>query len=185
MFRSGLNIISKMTDFFYLKLNKYFELDSAGVATENRRLLIFAVLVLLTIGGLKLAITVLSSAKTERAVEIKLNIDGKVRSVSCFVDSGNLACDPLDQTPVVFLTRKTFLRVFGTASLPCEKYKSQIRLIPIKQRGISHIYYGLKCEDVELVCKNSKERESLVLVLGDEESYGGYDGLAPSIIATR
>ena len=178
-------LIGGLVYFLYLQLNKYVDLDKEGGGAENRRLLIFAVLVLLAIGFLKLTITVLTSAKTERTVLINVLLDGRKSSVSCFVDSGNLAYDLLDKSPAVFLSRKAFLRIFGTLTLPCEKYKSKMRLIPVKQNGKTRLYYGIKCEDVRVEHKGDWEKESVVLVLGDEENYGGYEGLAPSVIATR
>lgn len=168
--------------FFYSMLDKYFDFSGDGVGTENRNLLILSLMILLSIGVLKLAINILSSAKSEKSARLLVEFEEKTVEVDCFVDSGNLACDPIDKTPAVFLTPRTFKKIFGINKLPNERFNNMLRIIPVKRKKNTEIYYGIKHEAVYLISKNAKEKARLILVIGNEESYAGFEALIPSSV---
>jgi sigma-E processing peptidase SpoIIGA len=166
----------------YLYLDNHFEIDFSTMGTENRKLLIFALMVLLTVGIIKLAVSLLSSAQSEKTVELIIKIQQTEHRIDCLVDSGNLACDPIDKSPAVFINKKRFENVFGQIGQIgqiAEKYKSLFRIIPVKSKNNTEIYYGLRYDDVYMRQGKRLEKVKAVLVIGDEESYGGYDALFP------
>ena len=70
---------------------------------ENRSFLLFSVIVLLSVGVLRLIGTVLSGAEAERCVGVTLTYLSKIVSFDAFVDTGNLLRDPMDSTPVMLV----------------------------------------------------------------------------------
>ena len=84
----------------------YDSLTDVGVDTVNRKLLIFSVLVLLSIGVFKMFISAFSSNQTEQYVKTRIVFLGKSLTLDAFVDSGNLAVDPMDMRPVLIIKEK-------------------------------------------------------------------------------
>ncbi len=119
-------------------------------------------------------------------VEIKF-MENKIK-LEAFVDSGNLAIDPMDMSPILLLKKdiaKTFLpeNIIELSDIDSldRNIKKRIRLIPVTLGGTTKVLTGVKADCVSVI-KNGKNEEINVTLAIDKEggSYGGYLGLMPS-----
>jgi hypothetical protein len=160
--------------------------NMSGVA--NRKMLYFSLIILLSIGVFKMIVSFFSNIESEGSVELEINLLGKKRIIEAFVDSGNLAIDPMDMSPVILLKRD-----FAASFIPGEiieltdpdridkTARRRIRLVPITRGGATHVLTGLKPDSVYIV-RNGEREEISVTVAIDKEggSFGGYSALMPS-----
>ena len=156
--------------------------------SENQRLLLFALIVLLSIGVFKIIISFFSGTFCERSIEVEIRVLDKEILFEAFIDSGNLAVDPMDMQPVLFikeeLARKLFpgsLINFSTSDLLEDGLRRRIRLIPITNDGSTRLLVGVKPDCVKV--KNGKGSEEISVTLAiDKEggNYGGFYALMPS-----
>ena len=167
------------------KLNLSEKIENLGV--ENRSLLILSLLVLLSIGFLKLIISLFGNTRSEKSVKIVIEYKGKENITEAFVDSGNLAVDPLDKTPVMIVTADEAKKLFrddfiSLNSLERAEYslKKRIRVIPVSFGGNNKILYGIKPDRSYAMSGKKRVEISIVIALDcEEESYGGYSALIP------
>jgi hypothetical protein len=128
------------------------------------------------------------SNESEDSVELEISfLDYKTR-ISAFVDSGNLAIDPMDMSPVLFIKEniaetilpKNIINLSDIDSLD-RNTKKKIRLIPITRSGATHMLVGVKADSVYVICGDKKE-EVRVTVAVDKEggTFGGFSALMPS-----
>ena len=181
-------IIGGFVYYSYCTLDKFTNTENLeNIGGENRNLIILSLIVLLSIGVLKLIISFFGSVRSEKSVGLIICHDGKETAVEALVDSGNLAKDPFDKTPVMLINYTTAKEIFGENACLGEKVmssdykvKSKIRIIPISFGKVNKILYGIKPDAVYAL--NGKQREKISVVLAiDEEggNYGGYAGLVP------
>ncbi len=162
-----------------LSADSYF--DTGG---ENRSILILSLLILLSIGIIKLGLLFFSNVTSERTARITVLFSGREYVLDALIDSGNLALDPLDRTPVMLITGKEAKRIFGsditnTATLDYN-LKRKIRIIPIKFGQNQTILYGIKPDAVYANAKGGREKISVVLAVdGEGRGYGAYSANLP------
>ena len=132
-------LIGGIVYFAYQFLEKYFDFSQAENQIYNRGILIFAVIILLSIGIIKLLLFLFSGSVSEKFVTVKIELCGESLICSALIDTGNLAKDPIDSLPVILLKQSYAEKLFATGipqvnmcSVP-EKYKRYIRLIPISK----------------------------------------------------
>ena len=133
-------------------------------------------------------ISFFSNNESEGSVDLEISFREKMTKVSAFVDSGNLAIDPMDMSPVVLLKKdmakdilpENIINLCDVDSLDRET-KKRIRLIPVTRGGHTHVLVGIKADSVKLVRGDNSE-ELFVTVAIDKEggSFGGYKALMPS-----
>ena len=136
---------------------------------------------------LKLIILFFGSVRSEKNARLAIEYNGHEIKLEALVDSGNLARDPFDKTPVMLINKKTASEIFGeaiSASDDISKFdysiRSKIRVIPIKRGNINKILYGIKPDSAYVMSGDRRERIAVVLAIDcDEENYGGYPGLIP------
>lgn len=158
-----------------------------GLNSENRSLLILSLLVLLSIGVLKLIISLFGNTRSEKCVKIIIKYNGRENITEAFVDSGNLAVDPLDKTPVMIVTVSEGEKIFGDDSkfrnsLESVDYsvKKRLRAIPVSYGGNNKILYGIKPDSAYAVSRKKRVKISIVIAIDcEEDSYGGYSALIP------
>lgn len=167
-------------------LSNYFN-DFQGGAV-NRKMLFFSIIVLLSIGVFKMLVSFFSNIQSEGSVEVEISFLDKSARLEAFIDSGNLAVDPMDMTPVMLLKKDT-----ASAILPdniinladpdtIEKNaRKRIRLIPISRGGATHVLTGVKPDSVRIL-KEGKAEEISVTIAIDKEggTYGGFGVLMPA-----
>ncbi len=167
-------------------LSNYFNNFQGGAV--NRKMLFFSIIVLLSIGVFKMLVSFFSNIQSEGSVEVEISFLDKSARLEAFIDSGNLAVDPMDMTPVMLLKKDT-----ASAILPdniinladpdtIEKNaRKRIRLIPISRGGATHVITGVKPDYVRII-KEGKTEEISVTIAIDKEggTYGGFGVLMPA-----
>jgi sigma-E processing peptidase SpoIIGA len=180
-------VIGGLVYYGYCTLDKILKnSDLTAVGSENRNLLILSLIVLLSIGVLKVALSVFGRVRSEKNISLHIEYAGKINEIDALVDSGNLALDPWDRTPVMLITRKMGEKIFGIDLSDPENFdseseiKKKIRVIPISVGKNKKIFYGLKPDNAYVVSKNKSEKISIVIAVDDErEEFGGYFALMP------
>ena len=178
-------LIGGLVSLTYGLLDTYFYplVSDRSFGAENRRLLLIALMILITYGLLKLVFVVFYSSKCEKNARLVICIGGETETLTALVDSGCFLCDPLDGKPVI-IVKSNLIELTGrlgdvSASENAE-IKRRVRIIPVRSLGTERILVGLRTDYIEI--EGRKERyENIVIALDNEEgSFGGYDGLMPT-----
>ncbi len=181
-------IIGGLVYYGYCLLDNAFARDEhISVEGENKNLLILSLLVLLAIGVLKLFISVFGNTRCEKKIEIGVMHNGIETRFEAFVDSGNLAVDPFNKTPVMLINRTLSKKIFGTCELSQDSFfagdyelKKRMRVIPATFGGEKKILYGIKPDNIYAVAGGKTEKLTLIIATDEKgESYGGYPALIP------
>ena len=153
----------------------------------NRKMLFFALIVLLSIGVFKMLITVMNTAKIDTMIEVEMHFLGNGCSAEALIDTGNLAFDPLVMKPVLIIKKELARRFIPVDIIDLSdidsldsKVKKRIRLIPITKEGATHVYLGFVPDNVK-VRRNGREYSIDVTVAIDKEGgdFGGFLALMP------
>ena len=181
-------LIGGMVYFSYGLLDRFINVGNVDNTSADRNLLTMSLVVLLSIGVLKILIMLFGNNFSERSVKVKIVIFEKEYLSEAFVDTGNLATDPMDLSPVMLVKPNLAKQIFpyGVPNL-CEvnaiseKLKKRVRIIPIKLSGERKTLCGIRADSVSVLKKDGYE-EINVTVAFDEEggSYGGFDILMPA-----
>ena len=191
LFFIGLEIlIGGCVHYGYELFDKYiFEVISeVGETVENRTLLLLSLLVLISMGVLKLLISALSSTTALKSVKIKIGMFERTLELEALVDSGNLAKDPMDLKPVMLIKGDTAKRVFPEelflgAEHYTEKLKTRIRMIPIScSDGGRKIYTAVRADEVRVIDGSDVGGviDVIIAIDNEEGAYGGYFALMPA-----
>ena len=157
---------------------------------ENPKILYLSILLLLSIGILRLALALLSHTSAEHSKEVEIKVAGQVFFGSALVDSGSFLRDPMDGTAVVLIKTLVARRLLpdaflseDTDSLP-EEYRKKLRLIPIRIMGTQRILFGIRPDDFCVIRGKKKEHVRVIIAYDKEEgNYEGYSVLIPSAVA--
>ena len=167
-------------------ISGYFEQSSGGAV--NRKMLFLSLVVLLSIGVFKMLVSFFSNNESEGSVDIEISFRQSKTRVCAFVDSGNLAVDPMDMSPVLILKKdaandilpENIINLCDIDSLDRDT-KKRIRLIPVTRGGHTHVLVGIKADSVMLVRDDSTEELAVTVAIDKEGgSFGGYKALMPS-----
>ena len=157
---------------------------------ENRKLLYLSALILLALGILRLAASLLEGGAHEKSCEVEIRIGEKRFFGSALVDSGNFLRDPLDGSSVVLIKSRVAERLLPSAFL-CEDvsalekgFEKRLRLIPVRIMGSQRVLFGIRPDDF-CVFRKKKQEHVRVTVAYDKEKgdYEGYSVLISSAIA--
>ncbi len=175
----------------YQAMDKFVKnsIMNSNFEAENRKLLVFAVLVLLSVGVLRLFKVLLGEVRCERACRVRVELFGHTATVDALVDSGNLVRDPMDGRAVI-LVKEEVLRALHLspqrlmyADLAGQGVGCRLRLIPCDMGGRRCLLYGIRVDGIFLEA-NNKEQQISALIAWDKEdgTYGGYTALVPSAV---
>ena len=176
--------------FVWSFLDKYASIFFKGIqgGEVNKKTLMMSIILLLSIGVFKMIISFFSSNENEGSVELEIKFQHKLSTVSAFIDSGNLAVDPMDMSPVVLIKEEVakdilpenIIHLCDIDSLD-RNLKKRIRLIPISRGGTTHVLVGVKADGVNII-KGDKKEEIKVTLAVDKEGgdFGGFGALMPS-----
>ena len=154
----------------------------------NRKMLFLSLIVLLSIGVFKMLVSLFTNVETEESVDLEIRFLNKTAIVSAFVDSGNLAVDPMDMTPVLLIKKEiaegilpvNIDQICDIDSLD-RQIKKRIRLIPISRGGETYVLVGVKVDSVKIIKGDFAEEIAVTLAIDKEGgTYGGYKALMPS-----
>ena len=145
--------------------------------------LILSLIILLSVGVLKLIISALGRQKSVRKVSLRIQIGDKSEELDAMVDSGNLAHDPLSDTPVMLLEKSLFVKLFGSEVLDGQVHsvetKRRLRVIPVCYGGVNKIFYAMRADRVTVLLEKRKEEISVLIASDGRDGYGGYTALMP------
>ncbi|MBE6644437.1 MAG: hypothetical protein E7612_03550 [Ruminococcaceae bacterium] len=181
-------LIGGLVFYGYTSLDKFEPLKNfISEENENKKLILLSVLILFSIGVLKLIISLFNGTRCHKSVKLIVEYNGEKKSIDAFVDSGNLAVDPFDKTPVMLIGQKLANEIYGNDSEKiysiCEidaSLKKKIKIIPVSFGAEKKILYGIKPDFVYVKTKTNEERISLTIAIDKEGGcYGGYNALIP------
>ena len=181
-------LIGGLVYYAYSMLDKInFLKDFAESNNENKKLLVFSLIVLLSIGTLKLSVACFGNYGSVKNVKVFVEHGGKTSQLDALVDSGNLAVDPFSKTPVMLVGEAVGNKIFGEIAFDFPKsdeldlsLKKRIRIIPVSFGSEKRILYGIKPDSVYIQKKKVRENISLIIAIDKEGGrYGGYNALIP------
>ena len=173
-------------------LDKYiseFFIGADGGAV-NRKMLFLSLIILLSIGVFKMLVSFFSNIEGERSVDVEICFLEKSIVVTAFIDSGNLAVDPMDMSPVLFIKKELAKTILPQNIIElCDidsldrAIKKRIRLIPVTRGGHTHVLVGVKADSVKVICGDKTEQIPVTLAIDKEGgSFGGFEALMPSAV---
>ena len=173
-------------------LDKYiseFFIGADGGAV-NRKMLFLSLIILLSIGVFKMLVSFFSNIEGERSVDVEICFLEKSTVVTAFIDSGNLAVDPMDMSPVLFIKKELAKTILPQNIIElCDidsldrAIKKRIRLIPVTRGGHTHVLVGVKADSVKVICGDKTEQIPVTLAIDKEGgSFGGFEALMPSAV---
>ncbi len=181
-------IISGIVNLVYNVLDKYAKPFFEGMdsSSENRKILIFSLIILIVIGVFRILIMLFSNSMSEKSMRLHIEVENKCAEVDALVDSGNLVKDPMSMCSVIFLNRNAASRLFPSQILELSEldklessFKKRIRLIPVTRNGETHIMTGVRVDSISAVHNGDLQEIDATVVIDKEGTYGGYDALAP------
>jgi len=167
-------------------LSRFFAEANGGAV--NRKMLLLSIILLLSIGVFKMLVSFFSSNEKERSVDLEITFLGNSTKISAFVDNGNLAVDPMDMSPVLFLKEnvakdilpQNIIELSNIDSLD-RSVKKRIRLIPVSRSGGTHMLVGAKPDGVYILNGEKKEEIRVTLAVDKEGgTFGGFCALMPA-----
>lgn len=176
---------------FYNMLSEFLLplISSTAFGAENKKILILSMLVLLSIGFIRLLFFLFGGSLSEKNADVEITLFDKSKRVSALVDTGNLLVDPMTLTPVIIV------KAYSLDSLDIGElkettldgcgfeFKKRIRIIPISGIKENRILYGIKPDRVCVYVKSKKAEVSAVIAIDNEKgTFGGYDALIPASI---
>ena len=164
-------------------------ISTDGIGENRRELLVLSIIILLSFGVFKLYMSLFSSDSNAKSVKMMVKIGENEYVFDAFVDTGNLAFDPIDMAPITLVNMKLSNKVFPSylkyediSSISTDE-KRRIRLIPITQGGNRRMLVGVRPDEVYILVNSSKERVKTILAIEKSEgTYGGFDALVPSSV---
>ena len=174
-------LIGGSVTFFYGILERNLgDIADGEIGTENRNALIIALLVALTYFIIKMIIYVFAGSENEKNAVVKIILDNDTVEVNALLDSGNVLLDPMSASRVIIVKRSVMRCLQNEGNLmESAKYKTRIRLIPIRSVNGDGILVGLRCDDILI---NGNMTDIKIIAIDEEEgSFGGYYAIAPLI----
>ena len=165
----------------------YGKIDGSG-GIANRKMLFFSMIVLFSIGVFKMIVSFFSNIECEGSAEVEIAFGERTLRAEAFIDSGNLAIDPMDMRPVLFIKARAAEDVFpenvvrlGDPDTLYREVRRRIRLIPISRGGSTHVLTGIRADSVSIIRNGRCEQISVTIAIDKEEgSYGGFEALMPA-----
>ena len=178
--------VSFIWSIFDTYLSGLFEGAQGGAV--NRKILFLSLIVLLSIGVFKMLVSFFSNIESEGSVEVEITFLENKAVFPAFVDSGNLAVDPMDMSPVLLIKKDIAKNILPENIIDLcnidmleRRVKKRIRLIPISKNGATHVLVGIKADTVKVINGEKSEEIKVTLAIDKEGgTFGGYQALMPS-----
>lgn len=172
----------------YSKLGKYTGYISIGgsIATVFGEipLWLFAVLACISAVITFFLGRIFKSKQSVTSAEVMIRFGEKTAIIECLVDSGNLLCEPISGTPVIFISvnaadivpeRLLCVMREGGATFDIDIMK-KIRFVPTSSLGGEKMTV---CAVPDSCTVKGEERRALIAVDYSNTNFGGYNGLVP------
>ncbi len=185
-------LLGGVVHYMYSLLSRYAEdvFDYISASDNNRGALIFSLIILFSIGVLRIFIMMFSGNSNVKSAVVRLKVGDTEITNDALVDSGNLVKDPMSMCPVIFI-KESFAEVF----LPREvvalenidhldhSFRKRIRLVPVTRDGKTRVMTGLRLDEVEVISAFGNGLvDATVVIDKDGGSYGGFECLLPSCV---
>ena len=180
-----LTVIGGLVYMAFDVIDAYFP-DQLVTTVENRRLLVLSVLLLFSIGIIRLLFVVFFHSTTEKVAHLRIELLGNCIECDALVDSGNLLKDPIDLTPVMLIKEELAKRLFpqwipDSNWIDLGELQRFVRLIPVKKDGRVDMKLGVRAGRVLVLRGRRYEEIKATLIIDEEEGhFGGYDVLLPA-----
>ncbi len=177
--------------FGYGFLDRHFYLSGELSEAEepNRRLLILAVLILLSIGIFKLVLLFFRNSATQKFFVVKITLLGKSVTADALVDTGNLLRDSSGM-PVILIKSTLAKKIHESFPLSDKELTNlppelmpRISLLPLRSVGGRGILVGIRVDEVEIISEKGTPRGVIrAIIAGDKEggTYDGFEALMPA-----
>jgi hypothetical protein len=172
----GVSLIWNLFDKY---LSHFF--NSADGGALNRKMLFLSLVVLLCIGVFKMLVSFFSNIESEGSVDVEISFLDSKTTVSAFIDSGNLAKDPMDMSPVLLIKKDLAKMILPENIIELSNIdgleravKKRIRLIPISRGGETHVLVGVKADTVRV--KRGDGFEELRVTIAIDKEGGSFGG---------
>lgn len=181
-------LLGGAVSFCYSMLDELFDsLGIMGGGSENRGALILALLVLISIGIIRLLIMIFTDILGEKCVRVRITVADTTVEADALVDSGNMVKDPMNMHPVLFIKAELAVRLvprcvmeLNDLDLLDADYRRRIRLIPVTRVGGTHVMTGVRPDRVVVTMNGVSEEVDFTVAIDKEGgSYGGYEALLP------
>ena len=164
---------------------------SANVLNDstNRKLLLISIAILISIGVFKMIVAFFGrNYNGNRILKINIGYFDKEITIDAFVDTGNLATDPMDMSPILFLKKSVLFDLLPKEMLDLHdpdllsrRDRKRIRLIPITNGGKTGVFTGFKPDKVTVIGNEEKHNIRVTVAIDKEGgNYGGYYALMPA-----
>lgn len=181
-------LVGGFASFLWEILDKYLK-GGEEVEVENSRLLFFGVIVLLSVGVFKMIVSFFSHVESAGSVKIRIEFIDKVVTCDAFVDSGNMATDPMDMRPVLILKPTLAKKLLPSNVIElCDvdsidkEIRRRIRLIPISGATGVRVLTGVRPDKVHVISDGGEEEIFVTLAIDKEGGdFGGFLALMPSV----
>lgn len=183
-------VVGGVAQLAYNALDRYLYpvLSVAVSEPENRRLLLISLIILLSVGIFKMLISFFSGRASTYSVDVRIGLNGKSIETDAFVDTGNLARDPMDSSPVLIVKSCALKDLlddvdeFVARPQYSSKLKNRLRLIPINTKEKTDILIGFKADNVSVRVGDRLEPVRVTVAIDKEGgSYDGCYALMPSV----
>ena len=123
------------------------------------------------------------------SVNLEIKYFDKTVRTDAFVDTGNLAVDPMDMSPILFVKKNIASQLLPPEmidlrdpDLLSKNDRKRVRLIPVSMEGKTCVVTGFKADSVTVNGTNRSELIKVTVAIDKEgESYGGYYALMPAV----
>ena len=183
-------LVGGAVSFLWEIMDKYISplFGGTGSGTINHKMLIMSIIILLSMGVFKMIVSFFSNNQNEKSVDLEISFMDKLTVVSAFVDSGNLAVDPMDMSPIVLIKRDLAKQILPQNIIELKdvdsldrSIKKRIRLIPISRGAETHVLVGVKVDSVKIINKSKKEDVFVTIAIDREGgTFGGFEALMPA-----
>ncbi len=186
-------LIGGLVSFAYEFMDKHFYsfFSNMNPASPNRRLLLLALMVLISVGVFKFFILLFSGTACEKAVLVEVELLGRVTRFEALVDTGNLLKDPVGGLPVIMVKRCLAEKIherfpFDSSELSSidRCFLNRISLIPVSSVAGKCIAVGVRVDEIKISFgeKEGKCHTINAVIATDKEggTYDGYEALMPA-----
>ncbi len=148
-------------------------------------LLIFSVIIYLIITVIKSLVR--REAVTAKRCEVTLNFENKQTNIIGILDTGNSVSDFLGNAPIIFVSNKTFVRLFNNNfEIAKNTYQQRYRVIPCKTVNSDGLLEGLRCDSATIKTDGTKFHfVNPILLKNDAKFTDNYDAIINPEILLR
>lgn len=165
----------------------YKELSKLESSSPNRKLLILALFILLSVGVFKLLSLVFSGTVSERSVEIQLEFGGSKITVEALVDTANLLKEPMSGRPILLIKEEKAALLAPGVPTSLDKmvkadgrFSAKVFLVPITTSGGSKMLVGFRPDKITVLGKKNYEVDAALAIDTERGTYGGFSALMPA-----